>query len=149
MNERSRIRTVQAIAAATVDDGTFTAIPIDTRGYNEAYFVFQLGATDIAMTALKLQESDTSGGTYTDVPGAAFGATGAPALPTANDDGNSFQINLRLDGRKPFLRLLATAGNGSTGVAAYAYAVLLSPSVWPQTAAERGVTSQINVLSVG
>lgn len=58
--------------AAIIDDASAVASEVDTAGANYVEIVVQLGATDIAMTALKLQSCDTSGGTFEDVTGADF-----------------------------------------------------------------------------
>ena len=47
--------------AAIVDNASYTTGSIDTQGYEYLEVFVFLGATDIAMTALKLQESDTDG----------------------------------------------------------------------------------------
>lgn len=112
---------VTAIApAAIVDDSTATAAEIDTAGSAYCEIPIQLGATDIAMTALKVQESDTSGSGFADVPGLTFDGGTAPdgttlALPSATDDGqvSTFQINLL--GRKRYLKVVATFGDGTAG----------------------------------
>lgn len=112
---------VTAIApAAIIDDASAVASEIDTSGAAYCEIPIQLGATDIAMTALKVQESDTSGSGFADVTGLDFDGGTAPdgttlALPSATDDGQvaTFQINLL--GRKRYLKLVATFGNGSTG----------------------------------
>ncbi|MGB0973235.1 MAG: hypothetical protein ACPGVG_20115, partial [Mycobacterium sp.] len=47
--------------AAIVDNASLTTAEIDTVGYDYARVLVILGATDIAMTALTVTESDTSG----------------------------------------------------------------------------------------
>jgi len=60
--------------AAIVDNASYTTASIDTQGWDYLQVVVYLGATDIAMTALKLQESDTDG-SYSDVTGLVFGTS--------------------------------------------------------------------------
>ena len=121
MREQQRSRKVTAIApAAIIDNASATAAPIDTAGAEYAEIILQLGATDIAMTALKLQESDTSGGSYTDIPNANFSGGkdtdgNTLALPSGTDDGQVCVFEGTLLGRKRFLRVLATFGDGSAG----------------------------------
>jgi len=130
VNPLHYVKCVPAIKpAAIVDNATVTADVIDCRGFDFALIVLQLGATDIAMTALKLQQSSTSGGVYADITGATFAAgtgyNGATlALPSATDDGQTcvFQIDLR--GLDPFLKLVVTFGDGSTGGFSAAVAIL-------------------------
>ena len=54
---------------AIVDNTSWTTVEIDTLGYNYLTVVVNIGATDIAMAALKLQQSDTSGSGFADVTG--------------------------------------------------------------------------------
>ena len=46
--------------AAIVDNASFVTNAIDTAGFGKLAIYFSLGATDIAMAALKLQEADAS-----------------------------------------------------------------------------------------
>lgn len=135
MDEIQRAKFVQVIApAAIVDDASFTTNAIDTAGYDYATIVFNLGATDIAMAALKVQESDASGSGYTDIDGLdANGDTtidgDAAALPSATDDNNVIVFQVDLRGRKRYLDLVATAGNGSTGTYGSAIAILTKGAI--------------------
>jgi len=135
MIEAQSARYATAIApAAIIDDGSATATAVDCKDAKYLEVLVQLGATDIEVTALKLQESDTSGGSYTDIPGATFdGGTnvdGVPlALPSATDDDQTHVFQVNLDGRKRFVKVVCTFGNGSTGgyVAATARLSRISP----------------------
>jgi hypothetical protein len=124
--------------AAILDNTSATADAIDCRGFDYATIVVQLGATDIALTALKVQASTTSGGSYSDITGATFdggsGMGGATlALPSATDDGQTcvFQIDMR--GKNPFLKVVATFGDGSSGGFIAASAILTKAKVAPTT----------------
>jgi len=106
--------------AAIIDDASATAAEIDTIGANYAEVVITLGATDIAMTALKLQHGDTSGGSFVDIIGATFDGGintegTALALPSATDDGQVCVFQVNLDTTKRFLKVVATFGNGTAG----------------------------------
>jgi hypothetical protein len=141
MNPIQQAKFVTAIKpAAIIDNNSATADVIDTRGYDYATVIVQLGATDIALTALKLQASSTSGGTYADITGATFsggsGFGGATlALPSATDDGQTcvFQIDLR--GLDPFLKLVVTFGDGTSGGFSAAVAILSRAKFPPITSA--------------
>jgi len=112
---------VTAIApTAIIDDASAVAAEIDLQDAAYAEIILQLGATDIAITALKLQESDTSGGSFVDVAGATFdgglNTEGvALALPSATDDGQTLAFQVNAIGRKRFLKVVATFGNGTAG----------------------------------
>jgi hypothetical protein len=143
---------VQVIApAAIVDNASWTTNEIDTLGYNYATVIFNLGATDIAMAALKLQESDTTGSGFADITGADIdaGATDidgtATALPSATDDNNLVVIQVDLRGRKRFLDLVATAGDGAAGSFASAVCVLSQADVAPESVAGAGCETLVRI----
>lgn len=137
MNPIQQAKFVAAIKpGAILDDASATAEVIDTTGWDYATIVVQLGATDIALTALKVQNSATSGGSYVDITGATFdggsGMGGATlALPSATDDGQTcvFQIDMR--NKDPFLKVVATVGDGSTGGYVAAVAILSRGKIGP------------------
>ena len=141
MNELQHCKFVSAIKpAAIIDNASATADVIDCRGFDFLTIIVQLGATDIALTSLKVQNSATSGGSYADIAGATFaggsGLGGATlALPSATDDGQTcvFQIDVR--GLDPFVKLVATFGDGSTGGFVAAVAVLSRAKFPPITSA--------------
>lgn len=127
---------------AILDDASAATTAINTQGFAYCQIWVSLGASDIAMAALKVQESDTDGsygditntvvGTATD----AFGA--ATTLPSSTADNNLYCFDIDLRGRKKWLDLVATAGNGSTGTYISAWAILSRSSDGISTAAERG-----------
>ena len=149
MNELHAAKFQQVIApVAIVDDASWTTAYIDTLDYDYCTIIFNLGATDIAMAALKVQESDASGRGYTDISGAdcdgstdAFGGTAA--LPSATDDGNVIVFQIDLNGRKRYLDLVATAGNGSTGSFGSAVAILTKAAVAPESVSAAGCETLI------
>jgi hypothetical protein len=106
--------------AAILDNTTATATAIDCRGASYIEIPVQIGATDIAVSALKLQECDTSGGSYTDIPGASFnGGTSFDgvtlALPSSTDDNQVHAFQGTLVGRKRFVKVVCTFGDGTVG----------------------------------
>lgn len=135
--------------AAIVDNASYTTASIDTQGFDYLQVVVYLGATDIAMTALKLQESDTDG-SYADVTGLVFGTSAntggsTSTLPSATDDNKFFVFDVDLRGRKRYFDLVATAGDGSTGTYLTAFAILSRAKDVPVTAAERGASQILRV----
>jgi hypothetical protein len=136
--------------AALIDNAAVTTAAVDTLGYTVAEIYVYIGATDIALTALKLQECDTSGGTYTDIDGTVYGTdtdiSGAVStLPSATDDNKIFKFEVDLLGRKRFLDLNATVGDGTTGAYVTAWAVLSAPSEMALTASDRGYGNILRV----
>lgn len=106
--------------AAILDNTSATASEIDARGARYVEIVVQLGATDIAMTALKVQAASSSGGSFSDVTGATFdGGTDIDgntlALPSATDDNQTCVFQIKMDNVNPFLKVVATFGDGTAG----------------------------------
>jgi hypothetical protein len=151
MNDLQVAKYVQVIApAAIVDDASFTTNEIDTLDYDYLTVIFNLGATDIAMAALKLQSSDVSGSGFADVTGLdCDGDTdidgSAAALPSATDDNNLvvFQVDLR--GQKRYFDLVATAGNGAAGSYGSAVAILSKGAVSAVTSTAMGAETVLRV----
>lgn len=139
MNLMQQAKYVRAISpAAIINNSSASATVIDARDFDYCTIVVQLGATDIALTALKVEASTTSGGVYTDITGATFSGGTSPdgtvlALPSSTDDNQTcvFQIDLR--GKNPFLRVVATFGSGSTGGFIAATAILTKAHISPAT----------------
>jgi hypothetical protein len=130
--------------AAKVDNAAFTTTLIDTVGFNYLDVLCIVGDTDIAMVALKLRECDQSNESdIADIPNMAFGGAGNPALPSANDDNKIFHFGLDLVGRKRFIDVSATAGDGATGTFMAVVAVLSRAEQSPDNAAKRGVAASI------
>lgn len=135
--------------AAIVDDAAYTCASVDCSGWAFAKITAYLGATDIAMVALKVTESDNDSD-YSDVTGLIFGTsanlTGSTStLPSATDDNKFFVFDVDLRGRKRYLKLAATAGNGTAGTFLAAWAELSRPAIGPTTAAERGASQILRV----
>ena len=135
--------------AAIYDNASLTTASIDTRGYKYCRIVVYLGATDIAMAALKVQESDTDG-SYADVTGLVFGtstnvAGSTSTLPSANDDNKFFVFEIDLRNRKRYLDLVATAGDGAAGTYAAAWAELYEGEDLPDSTADEGASQILRV----
>lgn len=124
---------------AIVDNAAFTTIEIDTLNFDYCDIYVQLGALDIAVAAMKVQQSDVSGSGFTDITGADF--TGA--FPSATDDNKLYGFHINLLGKKRYLKLLLTGGDGSTGTYASGFAILSRPKEHPNTAAERGLAGEL------
>lgn len=153
MIDLQAIKVVNACPPAAIkDNASFTTTTIDTFGYDYLVVSFALGATDIAMTALKLTESDDSGmGSPNDVTGSVYGTSTLPkvdggttsALPSATDGNGVFQWFVDLRGKKRYIKLVATAGNGTSGTYGSAVAFLGRGDVAPTTATDKGVVAQL------
>lgn len=134
--------------AAIVDNAAFTTATLDTLGwaYCTIYCVF--GAMDIAMAALKVQESNDSGMSgAADVTGLVYGtsaladSTTTSSLPSATSDNTVFAFDISLNGRKRYLDVSATGGDGSAGTYLTIFAVLSRGKEVPNSASERGLAA--------
>ena len=136
---------------AIVDDASWTTTEIDTLGYDYCTIYINLGATDVAMAALKVQESDETGTGFADVTGLVYGTSTLPeadggatsSLPSATDDSDVFAFFIDLRGRKRFLDVVATAGNGTSGTFASGIAVLTRAEQKPVLATDRGLNANL------
>ena len=131
------------LPGARVNNASYTSNYVDTKGYQFAHVMIRLGATDIAMAALKLQHSDKNDGTgLTDISGCDFSV--APAtLPTSGNTNKAFTIDVDLRGKKRYLYLVATAGNGTLGTYLISECLLALGDVEPNTAALKNVAQAI------
>lgn len=138
------------IPVAIVDDGSYTTIEVDTLGFEYATYYVMLGASDIAMVAFAVTESDTAGSGHTNIAGAIYGTSNnisgsASTLPSATDDGKIFAVEIDLKARKRYLDLTLTAGDGALGTFAVAWCVLSRAKQAPVTAADRGCSQILRV----
>jgi hypothetical protein len=147
MNNLQNVKVVNVTPPAAIrDNASFATTTIDTIGFNKVAVYFALGATDIAMTALKIQESDDAGMSgAADITGAVYGATGAPALPSADDDNKIFGFFIDLKGRKRYLDVVATAGDGSAGTFGACTAHLYNSLTTEDNATLRGLAANLIV----
>lgn len=126
--------------AAIVDNAAFTTASVDRKGWDEIAFIVSLGALDIALAAFKLRESDDDS-SYSDVSGADFSVSPL-TLPGATADNNLYAIFVNGVGRKRYLDLSLTGGDGAAGTYATVLAILSRAQEAPDTASERGLAQQ-------
>lgn len=134
MVEAQNVKTAVAVAPVSLSAATGTAISIDTQGFSYARYELTTGAGTVSASAFKVQESDTSGGSYTDISGATISV-----LPGASDNNKVFAIMFPITGKR-WHEVVLTA-TGAAGL--YGVNVQLSRAAEsPNTAAERGLESQ-------
>ena len=136
--------------AAIIDNASVTVAELDTKGYDYAEIAVVLGATDIAMTALKVTESDTTGSGHADVTGLVYGTStdidgNTSALPTATDDNGIFAFEIDLRGRKRYLDMTATVGNGTNGTYIAIIARLSRADAAPVTVSAKGLAGCVRL----
>jgi len=138
--------------AAIVDNAALVTAAVDTLGWRYLTIIVSLGASDIVPTTLKVQESDDSGmsgaadivGTRIGTDADAFGTTSV--LPIATTDDNKilvFEIDMR--GRKRYIDLVFTVGNGSAGTYTSVLGILSRAEVSPNTETTRGTLWNMRV----
>jgi len=118
MNEAQHAKWANLLTDHEKDNDSFTAAALDTKGWGYCEIACVLQNLPANMAALKVQESDDDS-TYADVTGLVVGTStdidgNTSALPLAASDDDTirlFQIDLRA--RKRYLKLIATAGDGS------------------------------------
>lgn len=134
---------------AKVNNGSVTCAYVDTYGADFAEFNVLLGATDAALTALYIQECDTSGGSYTQVPNTVFGTSNndtgsASTLPTSSSGNNLYTILVDCrGGRKRYLQPVITVADGSTGAYVAVLAELTRLEQSPATAVAAGIAQRL------
>lgn len=131
--------------AAIVDNASYTTAEIDTQGFDYLTLVVSLGATDIAMAALAVTESDASGSGHANVTGLVYGTStdiegNTSALPTALQDDGIFLFEIDLRGRKRYIDVTATAGDGTAGTFATILGILSRAEQRPFSITEKGAT---------
>jgi hypothetical protein len=130
--------------AAIVDNAGFTTAVIDTLAFGFVTILVYLGALDVAVAALKLRESDASDMTgAVDVDGADYSTDST--LPAATDDNKLFAIHVNTKGRKRYLDLTLTGGDGTAGTYASVLAALSQPAISPSSASDRGFAGELIV----
>lgn len=132
------------------DNSSYTTAELDTAGYDYLVINVHLGATDIAMVAITATESDTAGSGHASITGAVFGTSvndtgSASTLPSATDDNKFYAIFIDLRGRKRYIDLTLTNGDGTVGGFAVAWGELWRAKDAPRTAVEAGYAQRLVV----
>lgn len=149
MNSNQNTKKVIVTApGALAKNGSLTCNVIDTAGYDSVSIDVVLGTTDVAITALKIQESDakssatalTSGA---DVTGLVWGtsnniAGSASTLPASTDGTKIFRFEVDTRYRKRYLLPVVTVANGTNGAYVTLVAELSRAETSPVVAADRG-----------
>jgi hypothetical protein len=148
---RQDIKVVSITPPAVIsDNATLTTGEIDTRGWDHLDIFVYEGATDIAMAALSITESDTSGSGHANITGLVWGTSTnidgtTSALPSATDD-NLFQLGqIDLRGRKRYIDVTATTGDGAAGTYIAIFGILRRANVSPTSASEMGCNEVLRV----
>lgn len=134
---------------AILDNTSPTTRAFDTLGMSYVTLVVYIGATDIAMVALSISESDalTDANTLnsgTAISGSDFST--ASALPTDAADNTFVIVKIPITGnRKRYFDATITAGNGSTG--SYITAFWIGePKIVTATESDQGVGDTLQIV---
>jgi hypothetical protein len=140
---------------AIQDNTALTINVVDSLGFDFLEVEVILGATDIGITVLKMQESDVaaSGTALTngaDIVGTRFGTDNTDAgvlsvLPSATDDNKIFKFEIDLRGRKRYLLPFVTIGDGTVGGFVVVTAHLSRGEETPTSAAQKGIAQLMRV----
>lgn len=155
INAQSPTVFVVTAPGALVDNNSLTCNVIDTKGYDYCEVEVILGATDVAATAMKIQESDTKSSATAltsgaDVTGLVYGtstdiAGSTSALPSATDDNKVFKFEIDCRGRKRYLLPVVTGGDGTSGAYYTVIARLSKAEIQPTSASARGYGNILRV----
>jgi hypothetical protein len=139
MIEITMSKKVQSVwPQARINNAAVTCASVDRRGFDYAVVRVAIGATDVGITALKLQESDDNS-TFTDVPGTDYSV--APLTLPSSANGNTlweWQVDLR-GSRKRYLKPVITIGNGTLGAFVAAEVELFRAEQAPYNASTQGL----------
>lgn len=153
MNPMQDFKVVRVLSPdAIVDDGAYTTTAIDTKGFDYCNIIVDIGPTDIAMTALSVQQSEDNGSSdsYADVTGLVVGTSlnidgTASALPSATDDHKFVVFDIDCQKTERYLKLVGNAGNGSAGTYLCAIGLLSRAKEVPVTVAGRGADEVLRI----
>lgn len=131
---------VSRFPQAITDNATVDSNALDTKGADEAAIIVVIGATDIAISVVKLQES-ADDSTWTDVTGGAH-----TTLPSATDDNKLWGFFVRCSGeRLRYLRARITVGDGAAGAYVAVHTLLARNQDGPYNATTRGLAAELIV----
>lgn len=148
MNQFELVKTVIMASPQLKNNGSLAGNTYaDTKGFSRLRIEIITGTMDVAVgsggaaNAIKLEECDTAGGSYSDITGAAL----ADAI--ADDEDNSiFAIEVDLcKSHKRFIRVNDPVAGDSTGANICVLGRLYGPQNFNGGAAEQGLAELIQV----
>ena len=128
--------------AAIVDNAAFTTAAIDTKGFAQLSFLVFFGALDIAIASMSVRHSDAS-----DMSSPATLSTGGTdfTLPIATVDNGFALFNVDLRGRKRYVDIEITGGDGAAGTFLAVTAILSRAGEYPKDITTRGLFLEVKV----
>lgn len=138
---------LRGIDPAEVNNASFEGRVIDVSEAAYVEYRFHTGTMDVALTELKIQESDTkTDDTTLDSPTDLVDWSDDKTDPSATDDDKVFVIGIdmtRRGPRKKFQQPVATAGNGTNGVNLCCEVVVWRSGDRDSDAASRGDVEEV------
>lgn len=92
------IKAVKGIDDLSIAAATGVGNAVDTLGFEDCLVILDTGTANTGLSTCKITECDTSGGSYTDITGAAF-----TAITTSNDVA-LYVGRINLEKRKRYLQ---------------------------------------------
>lgn len=140
--EIQQMKTVLAIAPQSLGSATAAEIEVDATGWHNAKFLVLVGASAASanISVAKIQSAPTTGGSQTDITGAAIAA----AVIDGDSDNTVHSIEVDLTDRNhgQFLSMVLTSSTANV-IEIAVVCVLSRGSSTPTTAAEAGHTTQV------
>jgi len=133
---------VSVFPQARLNNGSFTVTSVDRKDFDYATLEVVLGATDVGLTTLQLQESDDNS-TWSAVTNGDFSISGT--LPTSASSNSIWGWDIDLKGRKRYLRPAITVGNGTLGAFLTAVFKLGRAEQAPYSAATRNLAGLLTL----
>lgn len=129
---------VQMVRPIDITGATATDVEVDTAGYDYLTVIVSTGNVAADMTAVELQESDSTGASEADFPS----SSGAFTAPLASGgDNNVLAAFIDLRKRKRYISIVVTGGVGATLISVLG--ILTNAEVSPTSATERGLNEQL------
>lgn len=132
---------VVLVSASVASTATATA-NIDTLGFDQCQVNVTVDDDTTAFIVLKLQESETSDGSFADITAFVGGGAGGFTMPVSAAATKIFRMNVDLTKRKRWLQLELTPGDAAVQLSANAR--LSRAHTIPDTLAEAGLA--LNVI---
>lgn len=134
---KTQCRPVRVFAKASTGTGANNGTGFKKTGFDYLLLTLDLGTLGTAATVdVKMQECATLGGTYVDVAGAAF-----TQRVKASDDNAMAPAQMKLSGRKAFLRAVVTVGAAASVVGVNG--VLMGPDRTEQVSIAQGASEAV------
>lgn len=133
--------------------GDSSPVSIDTQGFGFCVIYCRIGTTTNSLSTLRVMEgaaaaSGADDSTYSEVSGTAHsGTTGNGRLPQADDDGETFKIEIDCRGGERYLAVDAVVANESTGAFLQIWAELFEGDEEPFDATAMGCASLLSVIA--